>query len=111
MKNLLLFFIGLIFLFSCTLNNTQVKKKVFKKEVLLTNVINKVDVKRGDFLVVFYQNEALDTIPVYRYNSLFDKIDTLTLISKSSNSFILNFRNLKRENNIRYDLSIELLYW
>ena len=96
-------------LFSC--NSDDLKKKTFKQEIVLANVRKKIDIDRGDFLIVYKKHNYNDTIPIYRYSNYFDKIDNETMISKKSMSYILGLHNLKNKNGSRYDDSIKLIYW
>lgn len=92
MNNLL--FISLTILSSC---NNQEKERVFRTEIFQTKILGKNDVGRGNFEIVFYNGVGLDTIPVNSHNSLLDKIDSFTLVSKVKNTYILHLINLKSQ--------------
>ena len=95
----------------CSCNSDQLKEKTFKKEIVLAKVEKKIDIHRGDFLIVCKENNHSDTIPIYRYSNYFDKIDNETMISKKSMSYTLELHNIKSNNGTRYDESINLIYW
>jgi len=87
------------------------KEKTFKREIRNGKVVKKIDIKRGDFLLVYIHDGMIDTLPVYRYNNFFDQIDTFTILNKPSNSFLLKLENLKNKHGNRYNSTITLIYW
>ena len=87
----------------------KLKEKIYRQKIQNGAIIKKIDLQRGDFELVYIDSLIQDTIPIYRFHLLFDQIDSLTTISKDSNSFKVNFRNLKKGQ--RYSETIELIYW
>ena len=98
----------LIFL-SCT--NSSLKEKTLVKEIVNGKTISKIEVGRGDFLIVYKSNGKLDTIPIFAYVSYFKKIDTLTVLNKKRGSHLLHLHNLKLSDTSRFNDAIPLIYW
>ena len=112
MKNVikLFVFVNSFYLFvGC--NSDKWKTKTFKQKIESKEVIKKIENGRGNFLVLYLNQNIIDTIMINGYSNLFDKIDTVTLINKNRNSYMLILDNLKNSDGTRYTDSIQLIYW
>jgi hypothetical protein len=87
-------------LFSCD-DSERFAKEFYKKKITNGKVLRKIDIRRGDFLVVYTESLKQDTVAIYGYHSLFNKIDSLTYLNKKENDYVIYFKDLVKEN-IRY---------
>ena len=101
-----------IFFASCqSFKNDKLQKKTYQQQITNGKITKLVDRGRGTFNVIYESKGEVDTIYIAGFNIYYNLIDTLSILNKDSNSYRLEFVNLKNEEGRRYNENILLIYW